>query len=106
MDDNKISFESNSSQPKDIYQLYINRKTSLADQFLFTVVDFNVIDTPFLMKVEYEKIDGLLIPTKRKYKKSTWDAKVSNEEWINVLWTNISFNNNVEKEVFMKTVTE
>jgi hypothetical protein len=102
----KISFESNSSQPKDIYQLYINRKTSLADQFLFTVVDFNVIDTPFLMKVEYEKIDGLLIPTKRKYKKSTWDAKVSNEEWINVLWTNISFNNNVEKEVFMKTVTE
>ena len=67
----KVSFETTSNQPTDIYQLYINRGTGLVDQFLFTVVDYGVVEAPFLMKIEYEEIDGFLIPSKRKYKKST-----------------------------------
>jgi hypothetical protein len=96
----KVSFKSMDGKPKDIYQLYINKTTSLVDQFLFTVADFGVIDTPYLMKVTHENVDGILIPAKRKYKKSTWDGHVSDDPWINVSWTNIRFNNNLSPSDF------
>ena len=98
----KVSFNSNGETPTDIYQLYINKETSLVDQFLFTVVNFGVIETPYLMTLQYEKIGGLLIPTKRQYKKSTWDATLSDEPWINVSWSNIKFNNGLTKADFKK----
>tara|TARA_A100000171_G_scaffold53119_1_gene77144 strand:+ start:337 stop:1173 length:837 start_codon:yes stop_codon:yes gene_type:complete len=98
----KITFTSTNKKPTDIYQLYINRETGLVDQFLFTVVDFGVLETPYLMQVAYENIDGVLLPTKRKYKKSTWDAAVSDEPWIHVTWTDITFNNDLHKEDFRK----
>lgn len=96
----KVSFDS--EKPSDIYQLYINKETGLVDQFLFTVADFGVIEEPFLMQMEYEEIDGLLIPTKRKYKKSTWEAAVLDTPWTTVNWTNITFDNNLKKDVFSK----
>ncbi|MEM1339673.1 MAG: hypothetical protein AAGF96_18075 [Bacteroidota bacterium] len=98
----KISFDSENGRPTDIYQLYINTETGLVDQFLFTVADFGVIETPLLMQIEYEQIDGFLIPTKRKYKKSTWDANVSDAPWTQVNWTDIRFDNNLKKEDFVK----
>ncbi len=94
----KVSFQTKDDKPTDIYQLYINKETSLVDQFLFTVADFGVMDTPNLMKLQYEEVDGLLIPTKRQYKRSNWDADVSEEPWINVTWSNIKFNNELTKE--------
>ncbi|AVI51140.1 hypothetical protein C5O00_08110 [Pukyongia salina] len=97
-----ISFESKNNKPTDIYQLYINEESGLVDQFLFTVADFGVIETPFLMQLEYEQIEDLLIPTKRKYKKSNWDALVTNDPWIEVSWTNIKFNNGLSPEDFEK----
>lgn len=97
-----ITFESNNGKPTDIYQIYINQNTLLVDQFLFTVADFGVMEIPFLMTLEYENVDGLLIPTKRKYKKSTWDAEVTDQPWINVTWTDIAFNNGLSKEDFTK----
>ena len=98
----KVSFDLNENKPTDIYQLYINKKTNLVDQFLFTVADFGVIDTPFLMELKYETIGGLLIPTIRKYKKSNWNADVTNDPWIKVTWTDIKFNTNLTKEDFKK----
>lgn len=98
----KISFESKNDKPTDIYQLYINQETGLVDQFLFTVVDYGVVDAPFLMQLEYEKVDGFLIPAKRRYKTSTWDAEVTNEPWIKVNWTDISFNNGLQTSDFKK----
>ena len=98
----KVTFNSTDEKLTDIYQLYINRETSLVDQFLFTVADFGVMEKPNLMKVKYEKIDGILIPTKRQYKKSTWNADVTEEPWINVTWSNVKFNNNLNKEDFKK----
>ncbi|MEM5565544.1 hypothetical protein WNY78_10530 [Psychroserpens sp. AS72] len=98
----KISFETKDNKPTDIYQLYINKNTALVDQFLFTVADFGVMDTPFLMELDYETIDGLLIPTHRKYKKSTWNADVSNDPWIMVTWNDIKFNTDVTKDNFKK----
>ena len=98
----KLSFESQNDKPTDIYQLYINKESGLVDQFLFTVADFGVIEKPFLMQVEYEKVDDMLMPTKRKYKTSTWDAEVTDKPWIDVTWANIAFNNGLKKEIFTK----
>lgn len=98
----KISFISDGNKPTDIYQIYINKSTSLVDYFLFTVADFGIIETPLLMQMEYEAVDGLLIPTKRQYKKSTWDATVSQDPWIKVTWSDIKFNNGLTKADFEK----
>ncbi|GAL64553.1 DUF6503 family protein [Algibacter lectus] len=95
----KVSF--NTSKPSDIYQLYINKETKLVDQFLFTVMDFGRTE-PMLMIMEYEQVEDLLIPTKRKYKKSNWDAEVTEEPWILVNWTDIKFNNGLTKADFKK----
>ena len=95
----KVSF--NTSKPSDIYQLYINKETKLVDQFLFTVMDFGRTE-PMLMIMEYEQVEDLLIPTKRKYKKSNWDAEVTEEPWILVNWTDIKFNNGLAKADFKK----
>ncbi|MDV7139484.1 DUF6503 family protein [Maribacter sp. TH_r10] len=96
----KISFTSDDDKPSDIYQLYVNKKTGLVDQFLFTVADFGVMDTPNLMKLQYEEVDGMVLPTKRLYKKSTWDADVSDAPWIKVTWSDIKFNNGLTQEDF------
>ncbi|HDZ04818.1 hypothetical protein LCGC14_0198030 [marine sediment metagenome] len=96
----KVSFNFNDAKPTDIYQLYINKNTSLVDQFLFTVADYGSFDTPNLMKVVYEEVDDMLLPTKRKYKKSTWEATVTNKPWITVNWTDIKFNNGLNKNDF------
>lgn len=101
----KITFTTVDDKPTDIYQLYINQKTGLVDQFLFTVADFGKMEIPNLMKLEYETVDGLLIPTKRLYKKSTWDAFVDENPWTKVTWSNIKFNNNLSHKDFEKQTT-
>lgn len=94
----EVSFDT--EQPSDLYRLYINQETLLVDQFLFTVVDFNMVDTPLLMKVTYENVDGILIPTQRKYTKANWDGENLTDSWTQVQWTNIKFNNNLSKQLF------
>ncbi|TDT45017.1 hypothetical protein CLV90_2098 [Maribacter spongiicola] len=96
----KVSFNFGDSKPTDIYQLYINKNTSLVDQFLFTVADFGAMETPNLMSLEYEDVDGMLFPTKRKYKKSTWEAAFSDSPWVTVNWSNIKFNNGLKTSDF------
>ncbi|SDI32093.1 DUF6503 family protein [Winogradskyella thalassocola] len=98
----KVSFDSENDKPTDIYQLYINKDTNLVDQFLFTVADFGKMETPNLMVLDYEEVDGLLMPTKRKYKLSTWNADVNDKPWIIVSWTNIKFNTNLTQDDFKK----
>ena len=97
----KVTFESKNNEPKDIYQVYINKDTKLVDQFLFTVMDFGKSE-PSLMEIKYENIEGLLIPTQRRYKKSNWDAEVTNEPWILVNWSDIKFDNGLSKADFRK----
>ena len=98
----KISFNSENNKPTDIYQIYINQATQLVDQFLFTVADFGVMETPYLMQLQYEKIDDIVIPTIRQYKKSDWNATVTKDPWIKVNWTDIKFNSNLKKELFIQ----
>lgn len=98
----KVSFDTPADIPSDIYQLYINQETGLVDQFLFTVVDFGVVEKPLIMQVTYEQIGEFLIPTQRKYKGSTWDAEILDTPWIEVTWTNIKFDNNLDSTLFQK----
>lgn len=98
----KVSFKSQ-AKPTDIYQLYINKKTNLVDQFLFTVADYGKMDA-LIMKVEYEKIDGILIPTKRKYTKGNWEGENINDNWIAVNWTHIKFNTGISKSLFEEKI--
>lgn len=97
-----VTFQSDNNKPTDTYQLFINKKTSLVDQFLFTVADFNVMDTPFLMKVTYEKIDGVMVPSQRKYAKSDWQAGDPTTPWIMVTWSDIKFNQGLDKSLFLR----
>lgn len=97
----KITFESPDNKPTDIYQIYINQESLLVDQFLFTVADYGKIEVPFLMQVEYEEMDGLLIPSIRKYKESTWNADINDKPWTHVNWSDISFNRGLKKEDFL-----
>lgn len=101
----KITFASQNDKPTDIYQLYMNKETGLIDQFLFTVVDFGKVDIPMLMQMEYVEVDGMLIPANRQYKSSTWDAEVSDAPWINVTWSDITFNNGLSPADFKKENT-
>ncbi|WP_378187433.1 hypothetical protein ACE939_03725 [Aquimarina sp. W85] len=95
----KITFNIGDSVSSDTYQLYINQETHLVDQFLFTVVSKNVLD-PILMRVSYEKIDGILLTTYRKYTKSDWNAKVLTDSWVEEISTDIKFNQNLDKTLF------
>jgi hypothetical protein len=95
----KITFSSTDTLPRDIYQLYINPKTDLVEQFLFTVVSKNV-NSPLLMRVKYESINGVLLPTYRKYTKSDWKANVINDVWTEEISKNIKFNQGLDYTLF------
>ena len=96
----KIGFDAPEGVAKDIYQLYINKETGLVDQFLFTVADYGVLETPFLMELKYEDVDGILIPSKRRYKKSNWHAELEDGPWVDVNWFDIRFNNGLARGEF------
>ncbi|WP_234369147.1 peroxiredoxin-like family protein [Brumimicrobium mesophilum] len=98
----KVTFDAQDDKPTDIYQLYINKETQLVDQFLFTVADFGKMEVPNLMKLKYEEVEGILIPTDRKYQKSTWNAEVEGNQWVTVNWSNIKFNTGLTKADFKK----
>jgi len=97
----KVTFDSQEGKATDIYQLWINKQSKLVDQFLFTVMDFNKAD-PFLLKMDYEDVDGIQIPSKRLYTKADWEGNNLDENWIKVTWTDISFNNKLSRAIFEK----
>ncbi len=97
----KITYGENVGDAQDTYVLYINKETKRVDQFLFTVMGFGISE-PSLMVMEYETIDGLQIPSKRKYTKADWEGNVKGESWVITNWTNIKFNTPVDKEIFSK----
>ena len=97
----KISFGEGVGDAQDTYLLYINPETKLIDQFLFTVMDFG-LETPLLMKVEYEEVNGLKLPAKRKYVQADWDGVPQNDNWVAEISTNIKFNNGFDRSIFEK----
>lgn len=97
----KIRYDQGVGDVSDTYLLYINPKTHLVDRFLFTVMDFNITE-PFLMIVEYEEIDGVKLPVKRKATQSNWNGDVLKDVWIDEIMTDIKFNNGFQRSDFDK----
>ncbi len=97
----KITFGKNVGDAQDTYVLYINKKTKLVDQFLFTVVGMGMQD-PLLMVMEYETVDGIKIGSKRKYIASNWDGEVIGKQWTTTNWTNIKFNTDIDTSIFQQ----
>lgn len=97
----RITFGEEVGDVQDTYLLYINPRTKLVDQFLFTVMDFG-INEPFLMKVEYEEVAGLKLPAKRKAVAADWDGVPKNDNWVAEISANIKFNNGFDRSLFDK----
>lgn len=96
----KLGFDDGVGDVSDTYLLYINPRTWRIDQFLFTVLDFGKKD-PLLMKVEYERVDGVLLATKRRYTPSDWSGKVPKDaQWTDEVSVGIRFNNGFEGALF------
>ena len=78
----------------DRYLLFVNKETKLIDFFLFTVMDFNLVD-PLIMKLEYQKIDDVLVTAHRVYTQAvSWENPVAaNEDWVEEISLNIKFKN-------------
>ena len=87
-----VTFGKSVGETTDRYLLYVNPNTGLVDQFLFTVMDFNVTQ-PYLMKVEYDEVDGILLPARRRYVASDWEGKVASDKWVHEIMTGIRFDN-------------
>ncbi|MEL6556716.1 MAG: DUF6503 family protein [Bacteroidota bacterium] len=92
----EMTFNEGVGETSDRYVLYINPETKMIDQFLFTVLGFGFKE-PFLMKMKYEEVDGLMLSTYRAYAPANWEGKVIKEDWTEEISTNIKFKNNFDK---------
>lgn len=97
----KVTFGNDVGDAQDTYVLYINKRTKLVDQFLFTVIGFGIKD-PNLMKVHYETINGIKIPTERVYIAADWDGNIVGKKWTTTYWENIRFNTKIDEAIFSK----
>lgn len=97
----KITFGDAVGDAQDTYIIYVNKKTKMIDQFLFTVVGFGIKD-PFLMTFDYEKVDGIKIPSRRKYIEADWDGNIKGKAYYITNWTNIEFGIDIAKSMFEK----
>lgn len=95
----KITFGENVGDASDIYVLFINPETYLVDQFLFTVKAFNVTD-PLLMEVKYTEVDGVKLPTWRRYAPANWEAEIQKEAWTAEISENVKFDNGFTRADF------
>lgn len=96
----KVTFDAGVGDVSDTYVLYVDVETSQIDQFLFTVLDFGKTD-PFLMEVDYERVDGVLLPVKRRYAPSDWSGKAEKgAKWTHEVSVGIRFNNGFDESMF------
>lgn len=96
----RVGFNEGVGDVADTYLLYINPNTWRIDQFLFTVLDFGKKE-PFMMKVDYERVDGVLLGTKRRYAPAKWTGKmIGKPKWADEISVSIEFNNGFTKSMF------
>lgn len=83
----------------DEYILYYNSKSKLIDQFYFSVPAMGVNDPIIKMEIDYDIIDGIYVPAKRR---SYGPNPETGEYTLNGEYTfsNIKFNNGFKKEDF------
>ena len=99
----EMTFGENVGEANDRFVLYINPKTYRIDQFLYTATGFGVTE-PSLMKIKYQKIDGIYLSTYRKYAPADWDGNVVKEIWTEQITENVKFNNGFDLENIQKAL--
>ncbi len=62
----RLTYENTGKDADDEYILYFNPKTHLVDQFYFSLPAMGVENPVLRMELEYEKIDGVYISTRRR----------------------------------------
>lgn len=88
-------------KPKnDEYILYLHPKTKLVDRFFFSLPAMGVEAPVILMAVEYQKINGVQLPTKRLIYQPGADGKLPKEAQLIQTLTQVSFNNGFTPEDF------
>ena len=97
----RVGFEKGIGIVQDTYLLYLNPETHLVDQFLYTVMEYNRSE-PILMKFEYEKIDGVLVPTRRMHTASNWAGEVGHTPWTGELLLDVRFRNGFTRQMFVQ----
>ncbi|MEE9362547.1 MAG: DUF6503 family protein [Cellulophaga sp.] len=95
----KVTFNAGIGTVQDDFILYINPKTNLVDQFLFTVKGSR-FPVPMLMQVKYEIVAGIYLMTKRKVYKASWDGVIDGSPLLEQYSENIKFNNGFTAEMF------
>lgn len=96
----RIGFEQGVGDVSDTYVVYINPNTWRIDQFLFTVLDFGMTE-PLLMKVDYDRVDGVLLPVKRRYAPATWSGKIRGKpQWTDEISVGVRFDNGFSDALF------
>lgn len=77
----------------DAYVLYINPKTKLVDQFLFSLPARGINQPVILMTVDYQTINGVKVPVKRKIYQPGADGELSKTANLVQTSSDIKFNN-------------
>ena len=102
----KLTFDKGVGDVSDTYVLYVNPKTRRIDQVLFTVLDYGKKD-PFLMEVEYARVDGVLLPVKRRYTESDWSGRVKKDaQWTDEVSVGVRFDNGFPASMFEPPVRQ
>ncbi len=98
----KMTFEGNVGDSQDTYILYVNKETKIIDQFLFNITGFGITEPNLMTFDGWETINGVMIPTVRKYIKADWEGNIKDKEYTRTNWTNIEFNKGVTPKFFSK----
>jgi hypothetical protein len=77
----------------------LREKRDVGYPYLYRRAGTGAVD--FMMEVEYERVDGVLLPTKRRYTQSDWSGNVPKDaEWTDEISIGIRFNNGFEPPLF------
>jgi len=85
----------------DGYIVFINQDTKLIDEFYFSLPMQGVNDIIIKMEVDYEKMNGIQVPSKRYIYMPGEDGKLGTEPALVQTSTNITFNNGFEPSDLM-----
>lgn len=86
-------------EQNDIYVLYVNPETKLVDQFYFSLAVMGMSEPAILMKLQYEEINGLKVPTTRNIFMPSENG-YSEEPNLVQKSTGVKFNNGFTEEIF------
>lgn len=99
----KIGFEKGVGEVQDDFILYINPKTFLIDQFIFTVKGSGLGIS--MMEVEYETVQGYTFMAKRKViSGAEWDGSVLGDVLFTQTTENVRFNNGFTKKYLVENM--